>query len=205
MSNLIIGVTGGIGSGKTTVTNYFLTKGIIVVDTDLAARVVVESSNQALIKISERYGKTILENDGSLHRRRLREIIFEDDNERIWLETLLHPLIRKQILLKLKQSVSLYTIIVSPLLIKTNKNMLMHRIMVIDTPKQIQLKRTMSRDGISEKQTQAIMAKQLTREQHLAKADDVVDNSGSLEHLYQQLEILHNNYLTLAKLKQTIR
>lgn len=199
MSKLVIGVTGGIGSGKTAVTDFFAAQGITIVDADLAARVVVEPGRPALERIAERHGSDILDANGNLDRRMLREIIFKDDSERVWLEQLLHPLIRDQILLELEQSQSAYTIMVSPLLVETDQHVLTHRILVVDVPVELQIERTMARDTMTEEQTRAIIQKQASREQRLTKADDVVDNSGSVEQLHQQLEQFHQTYLGLAK------
>ncbi|MGI9281409.1 MAG: dephospho-CoA kinase [Endozoicomonas sp.] len=199
MSKLVIGVTGGIGSGKTAVTDYFSSLGITVVDADQASRMVVEPGRPALVKIAERHGQDILTDEGTLDRRKLRDIIFDSDNERVWLEQLLHPLIRNQIVQQLEESESPYTIMVSPLLVETDQHVLTDRILVVDVPEDIQRERTMSRDGMSKEQTQAIMAKQASRNQRLEKANDVVDNSGSLEQLFQQLDQIHQTYLGLVK------
>ncbi|WP_422132968.1 dephospho-CoA kinase [Endozoicomonas sp. ALD040] len=198
MSKLVIGVTGGIGSGKTAVTDYFSSLGITVVDADQASREVVEPGRPALQKIAERHGQDILTDEGTLDRRKLRDIIFNDDSERVWLEQLLHPLIRHQIIQELAASESPYTIIVSPLLVETDQHVLTDRILVVDVPEDIQLSRTMSRDGMGKEQTRAIMARQASRQQRLEKASDVVDNSGSLEQLFQQLDEVHKTYMALA-------
>ena len=195
---LIVGITGGIGSGKTAVTDYFASLGITVVDADHAARKVVEPGKPALTKIAERHAG-ILTPDGALNRRKLRDIIFADDAERVWLEQLLHPLIREQILLEISHSTSAYTVLVSPLLVETDQSELVDRILVIDVPKAVQIQRTMRRDGVTEEQTRAILAKQATRQQRLDKASETVDNSGSLEQLYPLLDKLHQRYLKLAE------
>ncbi|WP_252176425.1 dephospho-CoA kinase [Endozoicomonas sp. 4G] len=200
MSKLVIGVTGGIGSGKTAVTDYFSSLGITVVDADQAARIVVEPGRPALQKIAQRHGQDILTDEGTLNRSKLRDIIFNDDNERVWLEQLLHPLIRNQIIQELAESESPYTLMVSPLLVETDQHLLTHRILVVDVPEEIQLARTISRDGMSRAQARTIMAKQASRQQRLERADDIVDNSGSLEQLFQQLDKIHQTYLDLASL-----
>lgn len=195
--SLVIGITGGIGSGKTAVTDYFASLGITIVDADQAARVVVEPGRPALAEIAEQY-TDILTPEGLLNRRKLRDIIFADDRERVWLEQLLHPLIRKQILQEINASGSAYTIMVSPLLVETDQSQLVNRILVVDVPESVQIERTMHRDGMTEEQTRAILAKQATRQQRLDKADDTVDNSGSLKQLYPQLDKLHQRYLKLG-------
>ncbi|UYM15324.1 dephospho-CoA kinase [Endozoicomonas euniceicola] len=197
--SLVIGVTGGIGSGKTAVTDYFAALGIAIVDADQAARVVVEPGQPALEKIAQRHKGILQKEDGSLNRRKLRDIIFASDSERAWLEQLLHPLIREQIMTELKASVSPYSILVSPLMIETDQHLLADRVLVVDVTVEQQIARTMSRDNMTEAQTRSILSKQATREERMEKADDIVDNSQSLEQLYPQLDKLHQHYLKLAK------
>ena len=192
-----IGVAGGIGSGKTAVTDFFASKGIGIVDADIAARVVVEPGKPALADIEQRYGPQILL-DGSLDRRRLRTIIFEHADERQWLEGLLHPLIRDQIILELTRAESNYTVLVSPLMLETSQHELVDRVLVVDVPESIQLARAMARDQMTEKQARQILNSQMERQQRVARADDIVDNSGSISQLHQSLEQLHEFYLSLA-------
>ena len=194
---LIVGVTGGIGSGKTAVTDFFAAKGITIVDADVAARVVVEPGKPALTAIAEKHGADILLEDGSLNRRKLRDVIFQDDAERIWLEELLHPLIREEIILELEQSESEYAIFVSPLMIETSQKELIDRLLVVDVSIETQIARCTLRDNINREQAESIIQKQSSREEKLNAADDVVDNEGSLEALYPQLEQLHQKYLAL--------
>ncbi|MFK0572163.1 dephospho-CoA kinase [Endozoicomonas sp.] len=194
---LTIGVTGGIGCGKTAVTDYFASKGITIVDADIAARVVVEAGKPALVEIEQRYGSDILIS-GSLDRKKLRTIIFDDANEREWLEKLLHPLIREQIIHELNNAESIYAVLVSPLILETNQHELVDRVLVVDVPEKVQIERTMARDNMTEEQTRQIINSQIQREQRVAKADDVVDNTGSLEQLHHSLEKLHQCYLSLT-------
>ena len=198
MSTLIIGITGGIGSGKTAVTDYLASLGITIVDADQAARVVVEPDTPALQTIAEHFGEEILQADGNLDRRALRNIIFNDDEERHWLEALLHPLIKEEMLSQLSQSQSPYSIIVSPLLLETDQHTMVDRIAVVDIPAELQVQRTMARDGIEQSQAEAIMKAQAARATRLEKADDVIDNSGSLDDLHQQLEQLHDIWQKIA-------
>ena len=193
---LTIGITGGIGSGKTAVTDFFTGKGITIVDADLAARVVVEPGKPALTDITNRYGNDIL-SDGQLNRRQLRTIIFDDDTERQWLENLLHPLIREQIIVEFTEARSAYVALVSPLLLETDQHQLVDRILVVDVPEQVQIARTMNRDDMNEAQTRKIISSQMPREERLKRADDVIDNSGTLSQLHQSLEQLHQIYLNL--------
>ncbi len=192
-----VGVTGGIGSGKTAVTDFFAGKGIRIVDADIASRVVVEPGKPALAEIEQRYGSEILV-DGSLDRRKLRTIIFDDADERKWLEGLLHPLIRDQIILELTHAESHYAVLVSPLMLETSQHELVDRVLVVDVPESIQLSRTMARDQMTEEQTRQILNTQMKREQRISMADDIVDNSGSMAQLHQSLDKLHQYYLSLT-------
>lgn len=192
-----VGVTGGIGSGKTAVTDFFANRGVFIVDADIASRVVVEPGKPALAAIEQRYGPEILIN-GSLDRRKLRTIIFADISERKWLEGLLHPLIHDQIILELTHAESSYAVLVSPLMLETSQHELVDRVLVVDVPERIQLSRTMARDRMTEEQTRQILNSQMDRKQRVGRADDIVDNSGSISQLHQSLNKLHQFYLSLA-------
>lgn len=192
-----VGVTGGIGSGKTAVTDFFANRGVFIVDADIASRVVVEPGKPALAAIEQRYGPEILIN-GSLDRRKLRTIIFDDVSERKWLEGLLHPLIRDQIILELTHAESSYAVLVSPLMLETSQHELVDRVLVVDVPERIQLSRTMARDRMTEEQTRQILNSQMDRKQRVGRADDIVDNSGSISQLHQSLNKLHQFYLSLG-------
>ncbi|MGB0360249.1 MAG: dephospho-CoA kinase [Endozoicomonas sp.] len=193
---ITIGVTGGIASGKTTVTDFFANRGIIIVDADLAARMVVEPGKPALNEIENRFGSGILIN-GYLDRSQLRAIIFDNPGEREWLEKLLHPLIREQIRLELSEADSPYSMLVSPLMLETDQHELVYRILVVDLPEKIQVKRAMKRDDMDEEQTRKIIKSQIPRDKRLEWADDVIDNSGTLKQLRHSLESLHQKYLSL--------
>ncbi|MCL6269277.1 dephospho-CoA kinase [Sansalvadorimonas sp. 2012CJ34-2] len=194
----VVGVTGGIGCGKTSVTDYLAGKGIIIADADQAARVVVMPGQPALQSIAQHFGENLILPDGQLNRRALRDIIFDNETERRWLEQLLHPLIFQQINFELEQATSPYVVLVSPLLIETSQHQLVNRILVIDVSEETQIARTMNRDGVPREQAEAILRSQSDRQNRLNKADDVVDNSGSLEQLHQQLDKLHQTYLDMA-------
>ncbi len=194
----VIGITGGIGSGKTAVSDHFESLGITVVDADVASRTVVEIGTPALASIAEHFGSQVLQTDGSLDRAALRSAIFEDSTQRQWLESLLHPLIREEIVSGLESASSPYAILVSPLLIESGQSQLTERVLVVDVPEELQLKRTVARDSNSEQQVKAIMAAQASRQQRLDSADDVVVNDNTLEHLKAQVEALHQKYLKLA-------
>lgn len=195
---LIAGITGGIGSGKSAVTSRFEQRGIIVVDADIAARVVVEPGRPALAAIAEHFGEAILLPDGSLDRAALRARVFADDNERHWLEQLTHPLIGQEILDQIAAATSAYTILASPLLLETSQRDLTDCVIVVDVPEEVQLARTMTRDGNDEAQVRRIMAAQMPRQERLARADYVIDNSGPLEALDAAVAALHETLLTRA-------
>lgn len=200
----VVGVTGGIGSGKTAVTEAFIHLGIDIVDADLASRVVVEPGTPALASIAEHFGTNILLPDGSLDRAALRRIIFANSSEKRWLEQLLHPLIAMEIGRQLAAADSPYVIFVSPLLVESQQSAFCDRIAVVDVPEAMQLQRTMTRDANDADQVRRIMASQASREQRLQRADDVIDNSGSLEQLHERVAALHRHYLQLASEKQSM-
>lgn len=195
---LIIGVTGGIGSGKTTVTDYFNSFGVNVIDSDVVAREVVQPGEPCLDKIQARYGNSILEGQ-RLNRVALRKIIFNDPTEKDWLETLMHPIIRSRSLAQLRESSGEYAILSSPLLFETGQDNLVHRVLVVDANHQKQLNRTSSRDNISEEDIEKIIHTQLARQQRLALADDILDNNGDLTQTKLQVQKFHDLYTDLAK------
>ena len=198
----VVGVTGGIGSGKTAVTDEFAKLGIDIVDADRAARVVVEPNTPALANIHAHFGDRILLPDGSLDRAVLRRIIFQNADEKRWLEQLLHPLIALEIQRQLAAAHSSYVIFVSPLLIESQQKALCDRILVVDVPEEIQLQRTMTRDNNDIDQVRRIIASQASRQHRLQYADDVVENTGSLEQLRERIAELHQRYLEFAAHKQ---
>ena len=192
---LVVGVTGGIGSGKSAVTGRFEALGITVVDADLASRVIVQPGRPALAAIAEHFGDDILLDDGNLDRAELRARVFRDPEERRWLEQLTHPLIGQEILDQLAAASSPYVILSSPLLLETSQAGLTHRVLVVDVPEEIQLQRTMARDDNDEQQVRAIMAAQMQRQERLARADHVIDNSGPLQALDARVAELHQLFL----------
>lgn len=196
---MIIGITGGIGSGKSAVTERFENLGITVVDADLAARVIVEPGRPALAAIAEHFGRDILQPDGSLDRATLRREVFASESQRLWLEQLTHPLIGQEILDQLKASHSPYAILASPLLLETSQKDLTDLIVVVDVPEELQLQRTMSRDNNDEEQVRRIMAAQMTRQKRLEGADIVIDNSRPLQELDELVEELHKEFLARAE------
>ena len=196
---LIVGITGGIGSGKSAVTSRFEALGITVVDADLAARIVVEPGREALGAIEEHFGSSVILADGTLDRAALRARVFADEQERRWLERLTHPLIGREIADQIATSTSPYTILTSPLLLETSQKELVDLVVVVDVPEELQLARTMARDDNDEAQVRRIMAAQLGREQRREQADITIDNSRSLAELDGVVEELHKEFLARAE------
>lgn len=194
---MIIGLTGGIGSGKTAVSDSFEALGIDVVDADLASRVVVQKGKPCLLKIAQHFGEDILTKEAELDRAKLREIIFKSEEEKNWLESLLHPAIANQIQVELNASKSPYTILVSPLLLETNQKDFCSKVLAVDVPVETQVERTLKRDGVSKEQVQAIINSQISRNDRLNLADEVIVNDGTLEDLEIAVKILHEKFLSL--------
>lgn len=195
---LVIGLTGGIGSGKTEVSHLFAKRGVTIIDTDLIARHVVLPNQPAWQTIIEHFGSDILLEDQTLNRRLLRDKIFTNKEERHWLESLLHPLIRQEMHQKIQAAKSPYVIAVIPLLIETKPNPLIDRVLVVDTTEELQLARTTRRDQVDAAAIKAIMEQQTSRQQRLSYADDVIENSGDLAQLGLAVEDLHHKYLQIA-------
>jgi len=195
---LIVGLTGGIGSGKTAASDYFASLGIVVVDADIVAREVVEPDQPAWQAILDRFGEEALLPDRSLNRPWLRDKVFADPAIRQWLEQQTHPRIRERLEDQLAHASSDYAILVSPLLFESGQDALVSRTLVIDVPVEIQLQRACARDSNNEAQIRNIIAAQMPREARLERADDVVDNSGTLASLTEQLMPLHQHYLQRA-------
>ncbi|MEH6551370.1 MAG: dephospho-CoA kinase [Pseudomonadales bacterium] len=194
----IVGVTGGIGSGKSAITDLLEKKGITIVDADVIARQVVEPDSQALLQIEKRFGSDILTADGNLDRAALRKIIFADTDAKQWLEQLLHPLIGAETFRQLETADGPYVVFVSPLLVESGQDAICDRVLVIDVPEALQISRTCERDNNDPEQIKAIIASQASRQQRLEKADDRIDNSGDLATLNTTVERLHLQYLKLA-------
>lgn len=199
----VVGLTGGIGSGKSAVSRRFEQLGITVVDADIVAREVVQPGESALKTITQQFGSTILLTDGNLNRATLRKIIFDQPEKRDWLEQLLHPLIRERILLQLTQAASAYAILASPLLLETDQHLLVDHTVIVDVDEATQISRTAMRDNTDSKQVKAIIATQMPRGDKVIRADSLIDNNGSEELLQPQIEALHNRFLTLAQLSTT--
>jgi len=197
---MIIGLTGGIGSGKTTVSDKFLKLGIHIVDADIVAREVVEPGTSALNQIAQHFGSDILTKSGELNRTNLREVVFANPDEKAWLNALLHPLIRQEMFSQLHQASTPYSLLVAPLLIENKLDKLVDRVLVIDVSKSTQIQRTCQRDGSSIEIVENIISSQVDRQERLAAADDVIDNDNvSIASLDEQINKLHQHYLSLAK------
>ncbi len=195
---LVVGITGGIGSGKSAVTDRLAQLGITIVDADVAARIVVEPGQPALTAIADHFGSGIIQQDGCLDRAALRKIVFEHPDERQWLESVTHPAIREEITRQLDSADSPYVVLSSPLLLEASQNSFADLVVVVDVPESVQLERTMKRDDNNAELVHQIMAAQLNRDDRLGAADMVIDNSGSLENLYQQVDLLHEQLVAKA-------
>lgn len=198
MTKLIIGLTGGIGSGKTAVSDRFKALGIHIVDADIAARTIVEPNKPAWRDIKEYFGPEALLEDLTLNRAWLRQQVFADNAKRKKLEALTHPRIRDEIIRDLENSNSAYTLLASPLLIESGQVALVNKVIVVDVPETLQIERTCSRDNSDVEQVKRIIAAQLPRQQRLSHADWVVDNTQPLESLDEQVETLHQELLKLT-------
>lgn len=195
---LAIGLTGGIGSGKTTVAKLFAEHKAPIIDADLIARELVEPGQPALDKLVERFGNEILQADGSLDRRNLRERIFNNDEERRFLEELLHPMIRDGMIDRLDHVEGPYVVLVIPLLVDTGNWNMIDRILVVDVEDELQLERVMQRDGVSRQQAKSIVDTQISREDRLDAADDIIYNDGDITALREQVDLLHQQYMQEA-------
>jgi dephospho-CoA kinase len=195
---LRVGVTGGIGSGKTALTDWLTEKGITVVDADLAARVVVAPGQPALAEIIAAFGDEYLLPDGQLNRAALRKLVFEDADKRKALEAMTHSRIREELIRQLAAADSAYVVLSSPLLLESGQSELIDVSVVVDAPEATQIARTMERDGNDQALVEGIMAAQLDRETRKSRADIVIDNSASLADLQEQAAILHQTLLARA-------
>ncbi|MEG9531674.1 dephospho-CoA kinase [Mannheimia indoligenes] len=201
----VVGLTGGIGSGKTTVSNLFAELGAEIIDADIVARQVVEKGSPLLAKIAEHFGQQILTAENELDRTALRQIVFNNETEKNWLNNLLHPAIRAEMVKKLQESTACYVIWVVPLLIENNLTEFCDRILVVDVSPEIQLERATKRDQSKTETIRKIMDSQVSREERLSYADDVIENNLPLEQglpkIQQQVKALHQQYLLLAGYK----
>ncbi len=197
--NFSIGLTGGIGSGKTMVANMFAELGARIVDTDEVARNLTVSGGAAIESIRKEFGERFIAQNGAMNRSLMRELVFSNPDERLKLEAILHPLIRKVSLELAEAATGIYVIFVNPLLVELP---IWHgmgtRILVVDCPEELQIERVMKRNNMSREQVEAIMATQATRRQRLAVADDVIINDRSMEEIWKEVVILHEKYTKMA-------
>lgn len=195
---LVIGLTGGIGSGKSVVAQLFADLSVPIIDTDLIAREITQVKQAAFNKIVEHFGHDILLANGTINRAALRKIVFANAKERHWLENLLHPLIQEQVSIQIEKSTAPYCIVVIPLLLEVEFYTSINRVLVVDAPTDIQIKRVMARDHISQSEVEAILKTQASREARSARAQDIINNEGDLSELLPQVEKLHEKYLLLS-------
>ncbi len=195
----IVGLTGGIGSGKSTVSAIFKKLGVPVIDADQIARELVEPEQPALKQIIHAFGSELLNQAGELDRNKMRKIIFQHPEEKKTLESILHPLIRESMLHQISRLKTPYCILEIPLLLESNQTDLVDKILVIDVPPDLQYKRVQDRSNLSKQEVETIIATQIDRSSRLAAADDIIVNNRSLAELDKKVEQLHQTYLSFAK------
>ena len=205
INNWVLGLTGGIGCGKTAVSNMFEELGITIVDADIIARQVVAPNTVGLNKIVSYFGNEILLPDGTLNRAVLRERIFANNDDKEWLNELLHPLIRNKILTDLNTATSTYVVLVAPLLFENSLDKYCNQTLLIDVPNSVQIERTTQRDNVSVEQVKSIIAAQMPREHKQQKADAILNNDRDLALVKTDLLRLHKNYLQLALKNITVK
>ena len=193
-----VALTGGIASGKSTVADLFAALGVPVIDTDVIAREVVEPGQPALAQVAEAFGRDVLDAEGRLDRKRMREHIFSDPGARRSLEAILHPAIRAEMERQSQAADGPYQVLVIPLLAEGGRRDHVDRVLLVDVPEELQIQRVMWRDGVSREQAQASLNAQATRAQRLAMADDVLRNTGRVDDLREQVARLHQQFLRLA-------
>ncbi|WP_310447490.1 dephospho-CoA kinase [Thiobacillus sp.] len=195
----VVALTGGIGSGKSTVADAFAALGVPVIDTDVIARELTAPGGAALDPVREAFGDAVMQPDGTLDRAVLRQRVFSDTEARFRLETILHPLIRRGVEQALSGLAARYALIVVPLLVETGAYRdVLQRILVVDCPESTQVERVMARSGLAREEVEAILAAQTTRAERLASADDVITNTATPEDLRAMVAALHQRYLALA-------
>jgi len=198
-----VALTGGIASGKSTVANLFAELGVPLIDTDVIAREVVEPGRPALAAIVAAFGPGVLDAQGCLDRRRMRERIFADPAAKQRLEAVLHPAIRAEMERQSRVAGGPYQVLVIPLLAESRRRDHVDRVLLVDVPEALQVERLALRDGVSREQAEAALNAQATRAERLAIADDVIQNAGRVDELKQQVRALHDKYLQLATVGQS--
>lgn len=194
----VVGLTGGIGSGKSTVANLFAQRGVPVIDADIVAREVTEPGKPAYHEIIQHFSHYNLLKDGKLDRAKLRQIIFQDSSARMWLENILHPIIRTDIEHQLARLTTPYSIVVIPLLFEVKPYSFLDRILVVDAPEHAQIERASTRDNTTRQHIESIIKTQIERTDRAARAHDVIVNDGNLVDLEPQVQKLHDMYLKLS-------
>jgi dephospho-CoA kinase len=196
----VVGVTGGIGSGKSTAADMFAEYGAGLVDTDAIALALTQAGQPAVLEIARRFGPEYVTAEGALDRARMRAQVFSDPAAKRDLEAILHPLIRTQVAAQVRSATAPYVMILIPLLVETGGYpTLVKRILVVDADERTQIERTMARSALTEDQVRAIMRTQVSRQERLAAADDIIDNNGGLDHLRLQVQALHARYLEMTR------
>lgn len=196
MAGWVAVLSGGIGSGKSLVAQLFADRGVVTIDQDDVSREVVEPGEEALQQIYERFGDGILLEDGSLNRQKLRSVIFNNTEDKRWLERLTHPLIGQRTFDHVAMASSRYAIVVNPLL--RTRQPQYDRFIIVDTPEEVQIARAMKRDGMSKDLAEKMVDSQIARKDRLLLADDVILNNGSVEQVEEQVDRLHRRYLVLS-------
>jgi len=196
---LVIGLTGGIASGKTAVSRWFEYLGVPVIDADVVAREVVEPGEAGIDAVVREFGTEILDDKGRLDRRRLRALVFKNPNGRRTLESILHPPIRQRMEAQLDELNQDYAVLVIPLLLEAGQTDMVDRVLVVDASESVQIERARRRDGVSEEEIRQIMSSQASRENRLAQANDVIENNGTMEELRQRVRLLDEFYRSLPR------
>ena len=197
----IVALSGGIASGKSTIANLFAQLGVPIIDADVIARQVVEIGTDAYKVIVKHFSQEILLPNNEIDRSQLRDIIFNNDHERLWLNNLLHPIIQEQTQIQIAQQTAAYVIWVVPLLVENNLHNLADRVLMVDTPEQLQLERLIQRDNIDESLANKMISSQISSQKRLTYADDIIVNNGDLTSLTAQVNKLHQQYLNNFNIK----
>lgn len=197
----IVALSGGIASGKSTIANLFAQLGVPIIDADVIARQVVQIGTEAYKLIVKHFSQEILLPNNELDRSQLREIIFNNDHERLWLNNLLHPIIQEQTRIQIAQQIAAYVIWVVPLLVENNLHNFADRVLMVDTPEQLQLERLIQRDNIDKSLAQKMISSQISSKKRLTYADDIIVNNGDLTSLTAQVNKLHQRYLNNFNIK----
>jgi len=197
---LVVGLTGGIGSGKSAAADEFARLGATVVDTDAIAHELTAPGGAAIAEVKRQFGSAFLDASGAMNRTRMRDLVFSDPEEKRRLEALLHPMIRAESARRIASAAGPYAVHVVPLLVESpGYRERVGRVLVVDCPEELQVSRVRQRSGLPESEVRRIIAAQIQRDKRLAAADDVIDNSGTISALQQQVRKLHETYLALAR------